>query len=333
MHENDRGTPMWHRRVACLSRALSFVVLLIGFASSTEAEDLPLSGVANPETRWYEHISDAFLELGRDPDGFYLISELPSYEPVGQVGGVVGFPNGANFDLGELNYDSSLLTGHGVETAAVVGYEVEFDVNIADDDAIANRINNLGYATTITDVAGTIQLTNGIVTSLDFEASVTFSYDFPAVSEDPLDYHGSLTFSGDRFVLFVDDTVLVTANNTPLRYTWDSTGTVDQVFKPSPIDGDYDGSGVADVDDYELWRLEFGTAGPRADGNRDGFVDAADYTVWRDAFEDPVELGAPVEVPEPFSAVLVTVMAMNLPIRTQAGRRPTPWPCEHDPAG
>lgn len=51
-----------------------------------------------------------------------------------------------------------------------------------------------------------------------------------------------------------------------------------------PVPGDYDGSGVVDTADYELWRSTFLTTGLQlpADGNGNGVVDAADYTVWRD---------------------------------------------------
>ncbi|MEN0109607.1 MAG: hypothetical protein AAF805_02680 [Planctomycetota bacterium] len=48
--------------------------------------------------------------------------------------------------------------------------------------------------------------------------------------------------------------------------------------------GDYDRDGDVDVDDYALWASAFGQsgAGLAADGNGDGVIDAADYTVWRD---------------------------------------------------
>jgi hypothetical protein len=54
----------------------------------------------------------------------------------------------------------------------------------------------------------------------------------------------------------------------------------------APIFGDYDGSGYVDDADYDVWKANFNTtvaiAGSGADGNFDGKIDAADYTVWRD---------------------------------------------------
>ena len=42
--------------------------------------------------------------------------------------------------------------------------------------------------------------------------------------------------------------------------------------------GDYDGNGVVDDDDHDLWAA----GDPSADGNDDGVIDLGDYNVWRD---------------------------------------------------
>ncbi len=50
-----------------------------------------------------------------------------------------------------------------------------------------------------------------------------------------------------------------------------------------PIPGDYDWDGDVDQDDRTTWAAVYGSElSLNADGNRDGVVDAADYTVWRD---------------------------------------------------
>ena len=50
-----------------------------------------------------------------------------------------------------------------------------------------------------------------------------------------------------------------------------------------PLEGDYNGSGVVDALDYDLWVSAFGATGTHpADGNGNGVVDAADFTIWRD---------------------------------------------------
>jgi GH18 family chitinase len=55
-------------------------------------------------------------------------------------------------------------------------------------------------------------------------------------------------------------------------------------LKNQTLNGDFDGNGVVDANDYVVWQSTFGnsTGGDlRADGNGDGVVNAADYTIWR----------------------------------------------------
>jgi hypothetical protein len=52
--------------------------------------------------------------------------------------------------------------------------------------------------------------------------------------------------------------------------------------------GDFDRSGAVDPNDYARWKQTFGQLavppGSGADGNGDGIINAADYTVWRNSF-------------------------------------------------
>ncbi|QDT70691.1 hypothetical protein MalM25_36460 [Planctomycetes bacterium MalM25] len=61
---------------------------------------------------------------------------------------------------------------------------------------------------------------------------------------------------------------------------------------------DYDYNGVLNPKDRFHWSLAYGYEGeaPLVDGNGDGVVNAADYTLWRDAFDASL---APEAVPEP----------------------------------
>ena len=74
------------------------------------------------------------------------------------------------------------------------------------------------------------------------------------------------------------------------------------------IAGDYDLNGQVDAADHNAWATAYGMSpvipGAGADGNSDGLINAADYTVWRDVLEaSPQGLA----VPEPSGLSLVLI--------------------------
>jgi subtilisin family serine protease len=56
--------------------------------------------------------------------------------------------------------------------------------------------------------------------------------------------------------------------------------------------GDYDRSGLVDQGDFVLWKATYGSSDLRADGNNDGQVNSADYTVWRNNVGAAASFGA-----------------------------------------
>ncbi|TWT90534.1 hypothetical protein Mal64_09260 [Pseudobythopirellula maris] len=71
-----------------------------------------------------------------------------------------------------------------------------------------------------------------------------------------------------------------------------------------PLPGDYDGDGQVTTSDYDRWVEQFGTTGPEADGNGNGLVDAADFTVWRDHYTPASQA---IAVPEPSGAQVLLI--------------------------
>ncbi|MEM9187317.1 MAG: LamG-like jellyroll fold domain-containing protein, partial [Planctomycetota bacterium] len=63
-----------------------------------------------------------------------------------------------------------------------------------------------------------------------------------------------------------------------------------------PLAGDYNGDNAVNAADYTVWLDAFGTnvasPGDGADGNGDGVVNAADYTVWRDGLGGVLDTAA-----------------------------------------
>jgi hypothetical protein len=66
--------------------------------------------------------------------------------------------------------------------------------------------------------------------------------------------------------------------------------------------GDYNLDGSVNQLDYLQWVAEYGTGPANSDGNGDGVVDAADYTVWRDNVPAPA---TGTSVPEPSAMVAI----------------------------
>jgi hypothetical protein len=127
---------------------------------------------------------------------------------------------------------------------------------------------------------------------------------------------------GDRFRLFTFNNLqlneaTVNAIDLPTGYSLVST-TLNGAFEVVVlIVGDYDLDGFVGETDHALWKEQYGsstTAFSGADGNGNGVVDAADYVVWRKAFQAGPAAANAVNgsVPEPPTCLLFVLMAATL---------------------
>lgn len=79
--------------------------------------------------------------------------------------------------------------------------------------------------------------------------------------------------------------------------------------------GDYNGDNAVGPADYDKWVMDFGMqvpAGSGADGNANGIIDAADYTVWRDHLGQNSGSAAmsPSSVPEPTTLAIAATLIL-----------------------
>ncbi len=98
--------------------------------------------------------------------------------------------------------------------------------------------------------------------------------------------------------------------------------------------GDFNGDGFVDAADYTVWRDNLGSSHPLAgngdeSGNSTGVVDAADYTLWRTRFGSVLNgsslASVASQVPEPQSLVLVLLGAVLAVMRRRRGRAARSW--------
>lgn len=73
--------------------------------------------------------------------------------------------------------------------------------------------------------------------------------------------------------------------------------------------GDFNDDGTADVDDYNIWRANYGTAGALGDGdaNYDGTVDFTDFLILRKSALATSGVSLVAEIPEPASLAILAI--------------------------
>ncbi|MEF7613150.1 PEP-CTERM sorting domain-containing protein [Aquincola sp. MAHUQ-54] len=203
-------------------RVLTVAALAFGAMAlqPVQAATFDLTLNAADGSRWYEHYSGVYAELGaqwgvitnensddygRMADGFYLVG---SGAKVGS--GAVVFEGNVFNNIGTLTYNET--------TGAITGLTLDVDNFIAYDNAV---LSGNGYTTTLSNVSGTVSLVNGQVSGISLTSGITFTY---GTFAGPAAYDGTFSITDGAFSLAVDDTVASPFGT--FRYQWDVTGNV-----------------------------------------------------------------------------------------------------------
>lgn len=160
------------------------------------------------------------------------------------VGTTVAHPNPANFNLGTLGFDESLLTGSGLEILA----PNQFTLGLIRDDYSFNVLNEdttpgswVGYPYFywgVDDYSFNVSGMSGTgLTFLDGElSSMDFVVDFEIVSPlDPDPWEGTLTFAGNEWTYDVNDSNATFFGD--MHILMDRSGTLDLSAIPEPSTG------------------------------------------------------------------------------------------------
>lgn len=124
--------------------------------------------------------------------------------------------------------------------------------------------------------------------------------------------------AGDQYEILTADVLTGTFDSiqTPSLVsglTWRASYTQDSLLLDVVLSGDYNNDEVVDAADYTIWRDAFGsTSDLAADGNDDGVINTADYAIWTANYGNAVAdfiSSTSVSVPEP-SSFLITNLAM-----------------------
>ena len=124
-------------------------------------------------------------------------------------------------------------------------------------------------------------------------------------------------FEGPTAVLTGGDWASVGVTPDGFQNTNDWAGLVTLIG--APVAGDYNRDGVVDAADYTLWRDTEGdnvAPGEGADGDGDGVITQADYVFWADRYGT----ASSFVVPEPATVALLTLLVTASPIRRPLGR-------------
>ncbi|QDU89429.1 Autotransporter-associated beta strand repeat protein [Pirellulimonas nuda] len=99
--------------------------------------------------------------------------------------------------------------------------------------------------------------------------------------------------------------------------------TPDLLLRTTPAPGDYNLDGFVDAADYSVWRdsLTQAGAGLAADGDGSGVIDAGDYDVWRDNFGVPAGATLARPVPEPAAGLLLALAVAYLCVSRRSRHR------------
>ena len=105
------------------------------------------------------------------------------------------------------------------------------------------------------------------------------------------------------------------------QYTMPAYSVSTLVLISDGLTGDFNRDGIVDAADYTVWRDQLGETGNlAADANEDNVVDAKDYDLWKSNFGQSELAGAAsTAVPEPAAAILALFAACGLALRSRCG--------------
>lgn len=215
--------------------------------------------------------------------------------------GVLAFTKGENVVSGDVISFAESAPGAGDRGRVLIGP----DTNVAFEDDF------FSFGTTQISPGSTFQVLKGNSFAVGGTFSIGVQGSSSGMNFDAFQITGNASFSGDLQVSFTNGNQIPSFATVPIfNVGGNITGNFSQVtpsglpfgspidfftfvfgnqlylasFTVPPAGGGPDLNGDGQVNDFDLqiWRQNFGTAGPAGDVNGDGIVDAADWTIIND---------------------------------------------------
>jgi|GEM_PF-1216252 len=234
---------------------------IVGFDNEINKPDAPASNdfVSSSDGNSSSH-GFAFFQYKYDdnnPDAFndyaplwsiiastHTVADQSYYESLLTKAGAVAYenltlstqvlhPSPGNFNLGDITYDSSLLTGFGTETLAISDFSLsvdrdDFDFNVLNTDTTPGTWVGFPYYYWGLDNAYTLTVDNLTGAGLSFDEGVLVSMDFMGdakVTAFGQDWEGTFTASGLDVTYDVNDANSISGFG-DLNIIMDRSGTV-----------------------------------------------------------------------------------------------------------
>lgn len=215
--------------------------------SGAIAQSISLAGTADGASQIAEfNITGVFSQIDQgdgsasDSDGFFNVAN-----PSQMFGSGNMFPNEQAFGIGNLDYDTGLLTGVGVETVSATGIDLSqlwaagSSTTDISDAALGLQFFDAprSFEFGALDATDTLTFTDGVLTSIDIEIAASFVIDY-TFAGSPVSYDGTFSIAGNSFSLFIDDTLFDVPSafgvQDESRFLADVSGTIAAVI-PSPV--------------------------------------------------------------------------------------------------
>lgn len=187
----------------------------LGVDASGRLDNYTAAVYAEVGANWGLITNEDSIDFGKQADGFFCASDAGGCGGKdAKVGsGVVVFRNGGDFaNLGTITYNDST----GAITGLVLNAQNYIDISTSNPFA-------WNFTTRVNSVNGTVSLTNGVVTDIQLNSSISFLLGGIA----PYRYDGSFNVAGNSFAL--DVTGRLSNATGELGLTWDLDGTVNNV--------------------------------------------------------------------------------------------------------